>query len=368
MSDRPLKILQVCSARDIGGGEKHFADLANTLAKRGDHVFAAVGLDSPLIKDLESLSPDNIFQVRMRNSFDLLAAGRLAALVRKHGIDIIHAHVARDYPLAAVASALSGHTPFMLTRHVLFWLSSVHRLMLRRASRIIAVSSAVEASLKKQDIFEPERIVMIHNGIDLEHFSVAASERHAPGIFRVGMIGHISSIKGHEDFVRAAAIVIDARDDVEFIMIGEDKSRHRRNRVELERLISDMQVGHRVRLAGWTDDVVSALSSFDVFISPSRSEPFGLVILEAMAAGVPVIATASEGAVEIITDGVDGVLATIGAPEMLATAILRLLDQPELRQKLVFHAKKTVEAFSIDGMVDSVGSLYREVVSERAEN
>jgi len=110
------------------------------------------------------------------------------------------------------------------------------------------------------------------------------------------MIGHLAPIKGQEDFIRAAAIVCGVRDDVEFVIAGEDKSRSGEHRRRLEKLIGELGLNQRVCLPGWVEDVAHLLATFDLFVSPSRSEPFGLSIVEAMAAGVPVVATRSEGA------------------------------------------------------------------------
>jgi glycosyltransferase involved in cell wall biosynthesis len=302
----------------------------------------------------------------MRNSVDLPAAMRVAGLVRENRIDVIHAHVARDYILAALASRLSHRTPFVLTRHVLFPLKRVHRATLRGAARVIAVSHAVKVSLERQKIFEPDRLVTIHNGVDMALLSgtrpVTRSDQTKA--LRVGVIGHIAPIKGQEDFVRAAAEVAGKLEDARFIIIGEDKSRDGRNLRALERLISELGLSHRIELAGWQDDIAHALSTLDIMVSSSRSEPFGLVILEAMAAGVPVIATASEGAVEILDDGSTGRLVPIGDPNELASAIVQLLDQPEERQTLAENARQAVQTrFSIAKMVGAVEAEYLNILS-----
>jgi glycosyltransferase involved in cell wall biosynthesis len=291
---------------------------------------------------------------------------RLAGLVRENRIDVIHAHVARDYILAALASRLSHRTPFVLTRHVLFPLKRLHRATLSGAARMIAVSHAVKESLERQKIFDPDRLVTIHNGVDMELFSgtrpVNISDQTKA--LRVGVIGHIAPIKGQEDFVRASAEVARKREDLRFIIIGEDKSRDSRNRRAVERLISELGLSDRVELAGWQDDVAQALSTLDIMVSPSRSEPFGLVILEAMAAGVPVIATASEGALEILDDGSTARLVPIGDPNELASAIVQLLDQPKERQRLAENARRAVETrFSIAKMVDAVEAEYLNILS-----
>ena len=362
-----MRILQICSARQIGGGERHLADLANGLTRRGHDVFAALIPSSPLPPELSSVPKQNIVQVPMRSVLNVSSALKLARFASENRIQIIHAHVARDYPLAAlVARRSSAH--LILTRHVLFPMNRAHKLTLRRTDRIIAVSQAVADELRSQRIFSEDQIVLIHNGIDVDRFARGREDRFtnnkdADQNLRVGMIGHLAPIKGQEDFIRAAAIVCRRRRDVEFVIAGEDKSRSGEHRRRIETLIAELNLEQRLSLIGWVDDVAKLLSKFDLFDSPSRSEPFGLSIVEAMAAGVPVIATASEGAREIIDDRQTGRLVPIGDVEALAEAISGLLADCELRERLSAEAQRRVrERFSLERMLDATEEAYREVL------
>jgi glycosyltransferase involved in cell wall biosynthesis len=361
-----MKILQICSARQLGGGEKHLADLANALARRGHDIFVALTPSSPLLSELPAVPKDNIVELRMRNSLNVASALKLAQFAREHQIEIIHAHVARDYPLAAFVSRRArGQT--VLTRHVLFPMSGIHRLTLRRTARVIAVSQAVAAALRRQDIFDPKRIVLIHNGIDVDRFAQgrehAATDEQSSKRLCVGMVGHLAPIKGQEDFIRAAAIVCGLRNDVDFVIAGEDKSRGGENRRNIEGLIKELGLAQRIHLIGWVDEVAKLLPTFDLFVSPSRSEPFGLSIVEAMAAGTPVIATMSEGAREIIDDNITGRLAPIGDREALAKAIGELLSDPAQRRSLSANALRVVRArFSLERMVVETEKVYEQVL------
>jgi glycosyltransferase involved in cell wall biosynthesis len=242
--------------------------------------------------------------------------------------------------------------------------------MLNRVDHVIAVSQAVADSL---DDFDPARIAVIHNGINLSRFTRDNEARDWAQSFLssdmrnaciVGMVGHLAPIKGQEEFIRSAAIVASQRRDVVFLIAGEDKSRTRENRHHLERLIKDLGQDGRVHLLGWVDNVPRFLSALDLLISPSRSEPFGLSIVEAMACGVPVIATRSEGAREILEDGVTGHLLTSGSPEELASAILSLLDDEGKRRSLSAHALEVVrERFAVQSMVIKTEQLYERLMS-----
>jgi glycosyltransferase involved in cell wall biosynthesis len=356
-----MKILQICSARELGGGEKHLADLTNGLLGRGHEVFAAVIPASPLKAEFSSVPAPHLLELPLRNSLNVASVLKLARIVRRNQIEIVHAHVARDYPLAAAVARRAG-AHLVLTRHVLFPLSRIHKLTLRRTSRVIAVSESVAESLRAQEIFPGEIIVCIHNGIDVDRFAKGgeAAQQNRSTLLRVGMIGHLAPIKGQADFIRAAAAVSARRDDVEFMIAGEDKSRSGENRRQLENLIDALGLRQRIKLAGWVDDIAKLLATFDLFVSPARSEPFGLSIVEAMAAGVPVIATRSEGAREIIVNGETGRLVPIEDPESLANAIDEVLSDRELGERLSENARRVVhERFSLERMVAATEQVYR---------
>ncbi|MGD9588577.1 MAG: glycosyltransferase family 4 protein [Pyrinomonadaceae bacterium] len=368
-----MNILQICSAREIGGGERHFADLVNSLADRGHKIFAAVIPNSPLLGELASVPKENIYELRMRNSLALIAACRLARFVRENGVEIIHAHRARDYPLAAIASFLSGNTPYILTRHVLFPMKRLNRLILRKATRVISVSDPVADSVRAQRVFDVGIQITIRNGIRVERFAAKAGAKSRPsyladrqGRYFVGMVGHLSAIKGQADLVHAARIVTDRMDSVDFIIAGEDKSSKLENRASIEELISRLGLNARVHLIGWIDDVTELLGALDLFVSPSRMEPFGLAMVEAMAAGVPVIASSSEGAREIIEDGVTGRLVPIEDPEALAVAVTELLANKSERERLSGNAReKALRCFSLGAMVDATEQVCFDVLNRR---
>lgn len=365
-----MKILQICSARELGGGEKHLADLANGLTRHGHDVFVAVVPGSPLLAELAAVPKQNIVELPMRNALNVGSALKLSRLVRRHEIEIVHAHIARDYPLAALVTQRTS-ARLVLTRHVLFPLNRIHRLTLRRTARVIGVSQAVTEGLRAQQIFDPDKIVCVLNGIDIERFAKArehsdGSEQSREKKLRVGMVGHLAPIKGPEDFVHAAAVVCHLRDDVEFIIAGEDKSNSGENRRRLEKLINDLNLNEHARLIGWVKDVTTLLATFDLFVSPARSEPFGLSIVEAMASGVAVISTMSEGAREIIDDNRTGRLVPIGHPETMAKAIDELLSDEKERDRLRGNARRDVgKRFSLQTMLEATEKIYRDVLDAK---
>ncbi|MDQ3254932.1 MAG: glycosyltransferase, partial [Acidobacteriota bacterium] len=135
-------------------------------------------------------------------------------------------------------------------------------------------------------------------------------------------------------------------------------------RARLAGLADELGIGDRVHFLGRRDDVPALLAALDIFVSASRSEAFGLAMVEAMVAGVPVIATATEGAREIITDNVTGRLVPVGNPEALADASLALIADVAMRARLTERARAmAIERFSIDRMIEATEQVYYEAVA-----
>jgi len=365
-----MRILQVCSARTLGGGERHVAALANRLARRGHDVFVVLAPGSPLANELPNIPAENIITIRMRNSFDVPSALRLARVVRERKIEIVHAHLARDYPLASLS--VRRFAKLVVTRHVLFPLNRLHKFTLARVSSVIAVSHAVKSAIKKKRVCDDKKIQVIPNGIDVTRFveplseSDRASVRDALGVHRaflVGSVGSLLPIKGHEDFLRAAAIVRQKRDDVDFVIIGDDEKRNRKHRTLLERLVNTLDLNQYVQIVNWTDDLSKFYRAIDIYVSSSRSESFGLSIAEAMASGRAVVATSTEGAKEIIEGKKTGVLVPVGDAQKTADAITALLDDENERQRLGANARdESVRRFAIERMVEAVERVYLDAV------
>lgn len=370
-----MRILQISSARALGGGERHLLDLANSLAAKGHDVHVALSPRSPLAKELRSIPKENIVTLPLRNALDAASALELARLISKKQIEIVHVHMARDYPLAAYAARRNRSSRLIITRHVLFPLSRLHGVTLSNVTRVIAVSEAVARRLREQQLFPPDKIVTVPNGIDVERFTAARRnfkraefrrklELPAKGLL-IGTVGEINPLKGHADFVRAAAIIADRFPDLHFIIAGEDTSSPKENLRALQQLIGELGLEKRVHHFGWLDDIADLYCALDVFVSASHSESFGLAIAEAMACETAVVATRTDGAGEIIDDGVTGLLVPIGDANSMAQAMAGLLEDDKQRRKLAAAASAAVRRrFSLERMVDETEQIYRDVLRE----
>jgi glycosyltransferase involved in cell wall biosynthesis len=363
-----LRILQISSASSFAGGERYVADLTNALHDRGHELYVAVRPRSPLVAQL-NLPPTRIKALPLRNALDVRSAYELARFVRQHKIEVVHAHLARDYSLAAYATRRNRDTKFIVTRHVLFPLNRLHRQTLEHAHRVIAVSNAVARELGHSRIADRERIAVVHNGIDTDRFAKVLSGFDRGEFLRskglpadcllAGSIGELRTLKRHDDFIRAAAIVVKEWPQTQFVLAGVDTSSTGEVRQQLERLVTELGLAERFHFLGWLDDAEKLLAALDVFVSASETESFGLAIAEAMAAGTAVVATETGGAREVIEDERTGLLVPIGDVPRIARAVTSLLVDEQQRKQLGGRGKEAVASqFSLRRMVDEIERIY----------
>ena len=363
-----LRILQISSAVTFGGGERYVADLANSLHERGHETYATVRPSAQLIEHLR-LPADRIVTLALRNALDAQSAQALERFVRKHEIEVVHAHMERDYPLAAYAVRGNRNTKFVATRHLLFPVSPLHSQALAAAHRVIAVSNATVRHLRAQGIVNDDRIAVVHNGVDIDRFArvltnfdraeFLRSKGLPPDCVLVGSIGELRTLKRHDDFIQAASIVTQNFPDAQFVLAGVDPSGSGEMRKQLEQLATQLRLDGRFHFLGWLDDAEQWLGAMDVFVSASETESFGLAIAEAMTAETAVVATETEGAQEVITDQETGLLVPIGNWAHLVVAVSSLIIQPQRRKQLAARAKESVAAkFSLQRMVDETEAIY----------
>jgi glycosyltransferase involved in cell wall biosynthesis len=288
--------------------------------------------------------------------------------LRQRRPGVFHAHL--SWPLAAkfpLAAAVVARVPSIATvqlyPEVMFDRSS--RLQLRLLSvgvdRYIAVSSGVAERLVRKLGVPAEKTVVIPNAVDVERFSnVTAAElrRNLAGDAHLVLsLARLHEQKGLDVLLRAAVELPDAR----FVLAGEGPERGR-----LERLARQLGIAERVVLLGTRRDTPELLAACDVLALPSRYEGLPLVLLEAMAAGVPLVASNIPGVDELIVSGENGLLVEPGDPGALAREIRRLLDDRELRRQLALRARATVEQrYAAAAIAERVMSEY-DALAKRA--
>jgi glycosyltransferase involved in cell wall biosynthesis len=255
-------------------------------------------------------------------------------------------------------------------------MSSLHKFTLAKVSRVIAVSEGVARGLREQHIFPDDKIRVIPNGISIAQLDDALKDFDRDAHRRtlapdapllVGTVGELSSVKGQEEFVRAAALIIKRENftHAQFLIIGEDRSQNAATRTLLQKLIIEHGLQEHMRLLGHASELTPLIASLDLYVSASRAEAFGLALLEALMCGVAAVATATDGARELIDDGVTGKLVPIGVVDSLAHTILHLLQNEDERALIGKRARAESRArFSLERMIVATEKVYCETLRQ----
>jgi glycosyltransferase involved in cell wall biosynthesis len=304
-----MRILQVNSARKLGGGETHVRELTAELRRRGHHVVLAGRPDGPLQADVQS------------------GALRLRNLLKRDRFDVIHAHVARDYPVVAAAALGIPAVKVVFTRHLLY---PVRRNLLYK--RVDGWIAPTEQILEMLAPLKPRHSAVIPNWVDTEKFAYRPHPPHQP--MRIGLIGQISPHKGHDDAIEAMR---NLGATFRLLIAGEGEPAYVRALKRKSAALPIEFVGF-VSLPDYFDEI-------DVLLVPSWQEPFGIVTIEAMAAGIPVIGTGP-------ADVLRGTIIPPRDPQALADAIRHV--------KLDSKARSYVEQnFDIRKVISEIEEFYR---------
>jgi glycosyltransferase involved in cell wall biosynthesis/serine acetyltransferase len=374
VSEPSKRIFHMVNSLDMGGSEHQMAEVASRQKARGYQV--SVGCLSSKGSLIEILRHAGISVIefnpkgtlfRPRGIFQLL---RLTWFLVRHRFDVVQVHDLYS-TLLGVPAAWLARVPMILScRRDLsywWWYTPGHRKILRhiqnRSTCVIANSQAVRDFLVEKDGFDPNLIRVIRNGVDLERFTTVSPDRR--GLFphlegQSQLIAVVANMnvesKGHADLIRAAAEVSQEFPDAKFLLIGDGGERTR-----LEALTSESGLSKTVLFLGRRDDVPNVLVCCDLFVLPSWAEGLPNSVLEAMAAGLPVVATRVGGTPEIIDNGVHGLLVAPRDSHALAQTILQLLRNKELAKRLGQSAQDRVRAqFSFERLLSDLDSLYVE--------
>jgi len=238
----------------------------------------------------------------------------------------------------------------------------IKNYMLPKADTIITVSKAQKRLFKKFPEMA-DRIRVIHNGVDLHRFMNADGGRFReelgvkPGQLLVGIVGPVSRHKGVEEFIRAAKRVLQTFPDARFAVVGPDRPRAFLE--EMLALTSSLGLNDNVLFTGFRDDIPEVMSGLDLLLTPSRVEAFGRVLLEAMAAGTPVVASQVGGIPEVICEHDLGILVPPKSPEKLAQAIIDIMTDTPRRERIIQTSREHVSRnFTIESHTREIEKVY----------
>ena len=358
-----MKILQIIPELNVGGVETGTVDLSKYLIRKG-HKAIVVSNGGQLVPKLESVGAKHfVLPVHEKNPWTMVRMVKaLREIILKEKVDIVHAR-SRVPAWIAFFACRKTNASFITTCHGYYqsrWFSQV----MGWSKLVIVPSQVIGRHMITEYHVPPENIRCIPRSVDLEKFNVPREDKAGKSEFVIGIIGRITPLIGHMSFLKAMAKVIRNMPYVKVWVIGDapkDKDIHKR---EIEQLVERLGIKGQVDFLGNRQDVPELLSKMDALVlSTITQEAFGRVILEAQAAGVPVVATKVGGVVDIIDDEETGLLVQPKDVDAMAQAVMRLLRDPELCQRLVVRAKeKLKQQFTLEQMAEKTLKVYEELL------
>lgn len=382
------RILYVHCESDLYGSNISLLNLCSNLNPREFEPFVLLARTGPLATVLKERSI-KVFVRPMsyiRRSFDPLFFLKFAAnylpgiraaanIITKHQIDLVHTNTIH-IQAGAIAGRLLGKKVVWHIREIIpdprIAIMPLYRLIHGLSDHIICISQAVRREMEKF-VGRSGKISCIYNAVDTEKFVAqpdTQTTRHLLGIPvdspLIGMVGRITFWKGQDAFIRAAALISKVFPQARFLIVGGiDRKRYHGYYQDLLNLAQTLGIRDKIVFTGFREDIPALMSAMDVVVVPStRPEPFGLVVIEAMALKKPVIATDHGGAAEIIKSDELGSLVPPNNPEAIAERVEYFLNDDEIRTTIGENARKYVERnFTIKDYVENIQNVYRQLLA-----
>ncbi len=361
MTHPPHGVLLMGDTLNLGGTEGQFVEVACGLDRsRWRLEVACIRAEGPLRARLTGagIEPWSCNGTSFSSPRFMATILGLARRMKTLRIDLVHSFDFYGNLLALPAARIARVPVIIASQRDLGELRPrhqhrIHGGMLRLATHITVNSSAVADRLSGSRAARAGRLTVIHNGVDVARFAPAS----APPVAETLQVGSLASLRGYKgvrELVEAAAEVKRSAPRVRFVVWGEGPLR-----AELERRIQALGLSDTVRLPGATREPEAALRQCRIFVHPSLSEASSNVVLEAMATGLPVVATTAGGTPALVQHGHSGLLVAPGTPAALAAAVLSLVSDPSLAARLGAAARlRAVGEFGMDRMLQRLEALY----------
>lgn len=345
-----------------GGAEEYTLSLAKALHQLKINTTLVANRDSVLFERASAVGLPAV-SVPMRNEVDLGAVLSIVKILKDKRINLIHMNTMRDHALGTIAAKLAGIKKIVRTQHIHYPEnpSIIAQFAYNASTSIICVSHSIKDNMQKHGV-PLHKLAIAHSGIDVERFLPHLGDRTlrrdlsiGDEELAIGVVGNFFKNKGHEFFIRAAALLVGSTKKFRFVLAGDGPERK-----NLESLASNLGLRDLVIFAEFRDDIPRLIAAMDIMVTPSVwEEPLGLVNLEIMLMGKPLVATKVGGIPEIVLDGETGILVPPKDPEGIAEAILRLTHDELLTRKLTAAGSERVKKhFSIEAMAQRILRIY----------
>lgn len=374
--DRRLRVLLAITRLELGGAQRVVLETAAGLDRRRFVVGLAWGPGDALDPEAREIPELERFEIPalvrpIAPGRDLAAMAGLRRAIRSFAPDVVHTHSSKAGILGRLAARLEATPAVVHTIHGFGFtplqrplVRALYRLAERTAARwtdhVVAVSAVQRERGAACGLYPLERSSVIRAAVPLARFRAGDGARARrrlglPGdVPVVTQVGNFKPQKGPLDFVRAAAAVAARVPQARFVMVGEGPLRP-----AAEVLADELGIADRVLFPGWWDDVPGLLAATRVAVLTSYHEGLPCAVVEALAAGVPVVATAVDGTVEVVRDGDNGFLAPAGRPEIVAEKVVALLEDEILWRRCAAAAAVGLDDFDLPRMIGQQEELYR---------
>ncbi len=372
--NKRLKVLHILWSGGIGGTEEYVVSLFKYFDnKKYESFLCFLSQKGPIFEDALKIT-DNVIYIGMNNGIDVGKALKILRLLRNGQFDIIHSHSTNlltniiisffKKPAKIFSDHISPGAKDAYEKRKLFY-----KVFPNLFQKIIAISESVKQKLVKSLKVNPQKIVVVHNGVRIDKFNSSLIPPQElvhikkSGKYILGFIGRMEEFKRPDLFVEIAAELIKKDKSFSFIMVGDGSELD-----NCKSMIQDHEIGEYFNVLGFRRDIPNILKLFDALLFTSDGEGFGIVIIEAMAMGVPVFAI-NDGAVkEIINHKENGIILDTSAPELITQKIIENIEDRKLMNKIRKQCVKDVHSkFAINLSAQQIEDVYEKVLHSRKD-
>ncbi|MEQ9230022.1 MAG: glycosyltransferase family 4 protein [Cyclobacteriaceae bacterium] len=367
-----IRVLHLSSESTWRGGEQQIIYLVEETRKLG--IDAIVGCKAG--SEVENYCRENdlpYYSLAFKSAYDFSTAREINKIVEIEGIDLVQTHTSKSHTMSVIAGLIGLDVPQIMTRRVDFpvkdnWFSRF-KYNYSKIARIICISATIRR-ITEPDIKDKSKLVTIHSGVDRDRFLPFKDSQWLRENYKITsdtiIIGNTSAISDQKDyptFVATAETILKQRDDVHFFIVGDGPDKER-----IVELIKKKGLEKKITLTGFKKNIKEILPSLDIFLFTSQTEGLGTSVLDAMAAGVPIVATAAGGVSEMVRNEENGFLVKVKDVKALAMNVTRLIDDPTLGEKFTQGAQQTVANFSKEKTAARTVDLYKEILKEKGHS
>lgn len=359
-----MNILYTVFSFNFGGIEKLLVDILNKWENEEDNLFLCIinnNYDEELIKKIKNKRVKVLFLNRTESGKKIYYIRKYIKLVKENSIDIIHCQCVNSSKFSAICKLINRNIKIIQTVHATNIFNKLRKQDILFENilldKIIAISTAVKSEILNSGI-KPNKVDLVYNGIDFEKFNKKYIKQMYEDKIRVGCVARIDpQAKGQDVLIRAIREVKNKKNNIECYFAGEPNKNDNDILIKLKELVDELDIKNSIYFLGKIDNINGFLNKIDIFVLPSRYEGFGLALVEAIAARVPVIASNIDGPREILDNGNLGELFKSEDYIDLSKKIIQVINNKnsERINKSYEEAKKK---YSINSTVNKLREIY----------